>query len=296
MLTRRTLLTTALAATATGSLADGHMAPLPLFRDFDLGGWRVTTLLAQNRMVENPHDRIFAVNVEAETFAAASTEHFIPSDRFRFFFQPTVINTGSAVVLIDTGTNLEKLKSALAEAGYSPGDVTHVVISHNHYDHIGGFSVRGELTFPDAEFLIGQVEFDHFNGRADKGFNERILPFAERFRFLSPGDEVVSGIWTEAAYGHTPGHLAFRLTNGDKQLMITGDMAVHYIWSLSYPDWQLRFDTDRALAVETRRRILTELAAEKMPFIGYHMPYPGLGFVETRGDGFRFVAHSYQMM
>ena len=75
-----------------------------------------------------------------------------------------------------------------------------------------------------------------------------------------------------------------------------GDFANHYIWSLAYPDWELRFDRDREGAAQTRRRILGMLADEQMPFIGYHMPWPGLGYVETRGDGFRYVPASYQMM
>jgi hypothetical protein len=58
----------------------------------------------------------------------------------------------------------------------------------------------------------------------------------------------------------------------------------------------VRFDRDKAAAAATRRNILSMLAADKIPFVGYHMPFPGLGYVETRGDGFHFVPHSYQLL
>jgi glyoxylase-like metal-dependent hydrolase (beta-lactamase superfamily II) len=99
-----------------------------------------------------------------------------------------------------------------------------------------------------------------------------------------------------AAHGHTPGHMGYMIESEGKNLFLGGDFANHYIWSLAYPDWELRFDRDREGAAQTRRRVLGMLADEKMPFIGYHMPWPGLGYVETRGDGFRYVPASYQMM
>jgi glyoxylase-like metal-dependent hydrolase (beta-lactamase superfamily II) len=99
-----------------------------------------------------------------------------------------------------------------------------------------------------------------------------------------------------AAYGHTPGHLAFIIESNGKQLLLGGDFANHYVWSLAYPDWELRFDRDREMAAKTRRKILSMLAYEKMPFIGYHMPWPGLGYVDTHNDGYHYNAASYQMM
>ncbi|MDB2393928.1 MBL fold metallo-hydrolase, partial [bacterium] len=113
---------------------------------------------------------------------------------------------------------------------------------------------------------------------------------------INPGDDVVSGVTAMAAYGHTPGHLAFIIESNGKQLLLGGDFANHYVWSLAYPDWELRFDRDREMAAKTRRKILSMLAYEKMPFIGYHMPWPGLGYVDTHNDGYHYNAASYQMM
>ena len=81
-----------------------------------------------------------------------------------------------------------------------------------------------------------------------------------------------------------------------QQLVLGADFANHYVWSLAHPDWEVRFDMDKAAAAATRRRILGMLAADRIPFIGYHMPFPALGFVETRGDGFHYVPASYQFV
>lgn len=78
--------------------------------------------------------------------------------------------------------------------------------------------------------------------------------------------------------------------------MLIADLANHPVWSLERPDWEVRFDMDKAGAAASRRAILGQIADERLPMIGYHMPFPGIGYVEARGDGFRYVPHSYQLM
>jgi len=78
--------------------------------------------------------------------------------------------------------------------------------------------------------------------------------------------------------------------------MLIADLANHYVWSLAYPDWEVKFDTDKAMAAASRRKVLGMLAADKVPFIGYHMPWPAMGYVETREGGFKYIPASYQLM
>jgi len=107
----------------------------------------------------------------------------------------------------------------------------------------------------------------------------------------------VSGITGMAATGHTPGHMIYLLESAGERLALIADTANHYVWSLAYPDWEVKFDADKAKAAATRRQVFDMLAADKTPFVGYHMPFPGMGFVETRGQGgYRYVPASYQMM
>jgi len=272
------------------------VAALPTHRDFALGQMRVTTLLAGSRPVPDPQN-IFGTNVSAEEFAEVSAANFIPADVAQFFFTPTVVNTGSEVILFDTGLDAGGITSALAAAGYAPGDITHVVLTHMHGDHIGGLSDEaGNVTFADAAYITGQTEYDHWAGQANEGFDAKVRPLADRISFIGDGGAVTSGITGIDAPGHTPGHMAFMLDSGGEQMMLIADAANHYVWSLAYPDWEVSFDADKAAAAATRRALLGMAAADRIPLIGYHMPFPAAGYIEARGDGFHYVPVSYQFM
>ena len=260
-----------------------------------LGGYEVTTLLAGSRAVEEPQG-IFGMNVSAEEFAEVSANNFLPTNAAQFFFTPTVVNTGSELVLFDTGLNAGGITGALAAAGYSPDQVDIVVITHMHGDHIGGLMNDGSPTFPNARYVTGQVEFDAWNATDNERFAGNVKPLAEQMTFLGDGGSVTGGITAMAAFGHTAGHMTYMLESEGRQLVLIADLANHFVWSLGYPDWEVRFDQDKAAAAATRRKVLGMLAADKIPFVGYHMPFPALGFVETRDNGFRYVPASYQLI
>ncbi|MCK0137699.1 MBL fold metallo-hydrolase [Aliiroseovarius sp. F47248L] len=260
-----------------------------------LGEFEVTTLLAGNRTVEDPQS-IFGMNASAEEFAAASEAANISTAAAQFFFTPTLINTGSELVLFDTGLNAEGITAALARAGYTPDQVDIVVITHMHGDHIGGLSGDAGVTFPNARYVTGAVEFDHWAAAGNEGFEAKVAPLAEQTTMINGGDTVISGVESVEAFGHTPGHMAYRIESEGKSLLIAADFANHYVWSLAYPDWEVKFDQDKSAAADTRKTLLGMLAAEKMPFIGYHMPFPALGYVEERDAGFHYVPHSYQLL
>ena len=282
---------------ATPAAAAGHGGALPTHRNFTFGDFRVTTLLAGSRSVPEPQG-IFGLNVSTEEFAEVSAQNFIPTDAAQFFFTPTVVNTGSEVILFDTGLDAGGMTSALSAAGYAAEDITHVVITHMHGDHIGGLTNdAGEATFANAAYVTGQAEFDFWAGAESEGFEAKVRPLADKMTFIGDGGSVRSGITSMAAFGHTPGHMAYMLESGGRQMLLMADTANHYVWSLAYPDWEVRFDADKAAAAATRRTLLGMAAADEVAVIGYHMPFPGAGFVETRGaDGFHFVPVSYQFM
>ena len=265
------------------------------FNRLKLGGFEITTLLAGTRTVEDPQGT-FGMNVSAEEFAAASAAANIPTDKTQFFFTPTLVNNGTDLILFDTGLNGAALVAAIQAAGYTADQVTKVVITHAHGDHIGGLMTEGAATYPNAAYMIGSVEFDAMDMAGNEAFEANVRPLADQFAFLDDGGSVGSGVTAMAAFGHSPGHLTFMVESEGKQLLIGGDFTNHYVWSLAYPDWEVRFDRDKEAAAATRRRILGMLAADKIAMIGYHMPWPGVGYVETRGDGFHFVPHSYQLM
>lgn len=300
MITRRHMFVGAAALTgmaATKSFAAAEMMGVGAtrFNRVKLGGFEVTTLLAGTRAVGEPQ-KIFGMNVSAEEFAAASDAANIPTDQAQFFFTPTVVNTGAELVLFDTGLNAAGITGALAAAGYTAEQVDVVVITHMHGDHIGGLMEETTKTFPNARYVTGSAEFNAWDGAANERFEAKVRPLADEFTMIEDGAAVAGGITAMAAFGHTPGHMAYMLESEGRQLVLGADFANHYVWSLAYPDWEVRFDRDKAAAAATRRRMLNMMAADKIPFVGYHMPWPGVGYVETRGEGFHYVPASYQLM
>lgn len=260
-----------------------------------LGGFDVTTLLAGSRAVEGPQN-IFGMNVSADEFNEVSANNFLPTNAAQFYFTPTVVNTGSELVLFDTGLNASGITAALASAGYTPDQIDIVVITHMHGDHIGGLMNDGSPTFPNARYVTGQVEFDSWSKTDNEGFANNVKPMADKMTFLGDGGSVTSGVTAMAAFGHTAGHMTYMLESEGRQMLLIADLANHFVWSLGYPDWEVRFDQDKAAAAASRRKVLGMLATDKIPFVGYHMPFPALGYAEKRDDGFRYVPASYQLI
>ncbi|MFW8636523.1 MBL fold metallo-hydrolase [Cribrihabitans pelagius] len=290
-------LTVPAARAQEAAAATGPAAPLRRFR---LGDLTVTTLLDGSLPREGAKE-IFGGGATDEAFAEVSRENFISPDTAQFFFTPTLVETGDARILFDTGLGQGGLQAALSAAGVAPGDITTVVITHMHPDHIGGLMQDGAPVFANAAYVTGQAEYDYWAGvepghRVGDLFAKNMKPLAEKTSFLDDGGSVAPGITAMASFGHTPGHMGYLLDSGGQQLLLTADLANHYVWSFAHPEWEVQFDMDKAAATVSRRRVLGMLAAERMPMIGYHMPFPAAGFVEARGEGFRFVPVGYQMM
>lgn len=308
--TRRTTLA-ALGATlaapaliqATPTLAKAKMlGPIrPTHFRFPLGDFEVTTIYDGSVTFGGPHP-IFGQDQEASDVAELAEAHNLPSDQMEIGFTVTLVNTGSELILFDTGNDgnsrptAGKLRARMAEVGYSPEDVDVVVLTHFHGDHIGGMMVDGKPAFPNARYVTSSAEYDHWV-KADHALTKKnVVPFAEKMTFIKDGGSVVSGVDAIAANGHTPGHTVFHVESGDRRLLISGDTANHYVASLERPDWHVKFDMDKEGAAAARKKVFGMLAADGIPFIGYHMPYPAVGYVSDNGSGgFRYTAASYQL-
>lgn len=276
---------------------------------FRLGEFEVTTILdgvALRDAVKPP----FCIDRSDDEIAALAHASHLPATGFEHPFVPTLVNTGSELVLIDVGfgsaggpgTGL--LRSRMAQAGYAPGDVDVVVFTHVHPDHILGVRDGEALAFPNARYAISQVEFDEWSSGARipavragnrQMFLDLVAPLADRMTFLNPGDSVVPGITGLEAYGHSLGHMMFMVESAGKQVLCWGDLANHYVFSLEVPEAKVFFDDDPDAAIATRKRVLDMAATDAVPVIGHHMPFPSLGFVERHAGSYRWVPMSYQM-
>ncbi len=243
----------------------------------------------------------------------------IDTNRFEHPYIPTLVNTGKeagavrhrqwrAVARIRAaaraGCRPANWSRELAKAGYKPEDIDVVVTTHGHPDHIGGLIEGGKPVFPNARYVFGAAEFDFWkrgeNVREARKFNRELfvkicVPLADRSTFIKPGDEVVPGITAVDAAGHSPGLMAFHVESEGKRFMITADTCTQYVMAVQRPDWYFDMDDDKDRAVATRKRILDMLATDKLLFVSFHFPFPGIGWVEKAAGGYRWVPHSYQL-
>ncbi len=290
----------------------GEMQPT-IYR-FKLGGFEVSTIM-DSKVIRSGLTPSFGGEAEVKALAAAAR---IDADRYEHPFTPMLVNTGKELVLFDTGNGslsaeYEQMKGRLppgnlvarmVQAGYKPEDVDVVVLTHGHPDHIGGLTKGGQPVFPNARYVFGAAEFDFWNKgeniREARKFNRELymkiaVPLANRATMIKPGDEVVPGIRAVDAAGHSPGLLAFTIESEGKRLINWADTCNHYVVAIQRPDLHLDVDDDKEKAVATRKRILDMVATDKLFVAGFHMPFPGLGWVEKTSGGYRWVPHSYQM-
>lgn len=274
---------------------------------FKLGSFEITNILDGVRVGPGPHPT-FGQDQKAEAVHALMRANALPTTSFDHHFVPTLVNTGKALVLFDTGNGKGRIATAgnlrdlLPVAGYTPEQVDVVVITHGHPDHIGGLVHDGKAAFPNARIVFGEVEFDTWRKgmvrEARKAnlalFRKIAIPLADKATFLKPDGEVVPGIRAVNAFGHSPGMLAFHVESDNQRLMIWGDVANHYVVSIQRPEWATGFDDVADAAIASRKRILDMVATDKIPVAGFHMPFPSLGWVEKAGTSYRWVPASYQ--
>lgn len=226
-----------------------------------------------------------------------------------------LINTGSKLVLIDTGAGVlygptvGKLLSNLKASGYQPQQVDEIYITHLHGDHVGGVLADGKPAFPNAILRIAQSEADFWLSKAHmdaapedrrgsyQGAMSSVHPYvaAGRFRPFSGDVELVPGVRAVAAHGHTAGHTVYVAESNGQRLVLWGDLM--HVAAVQFPDpaVTIRYDTDAAAAAAARNKIFADAAAHGDWVAGAHLSFPGIGHLRASGSGYEFVPVNYSV-
>jgi glyoxylase-like metal-dependent hydrolase (beta-lactamase superfamily II) len=231
-------------------------------------------------------------------------------DQFRLVNNVVVIKRQSDVILVDAGAGPRhqptagKLAENLRASGIQPADVTAVVLTHGHPDHLWGvLDAADNPVYPKASYVVSAREWDLWadanvlqrvsaalpRERVVNGAQNHFSRIRDKIRMVRAGDEIVSGVRVLETPGHTQGHISLELAGGDG-LVVGGDALTNAIISFQYPSWRVPVDHEADLGISTRLRLLDQLAADKRRLVGAHFPFPGTGFVERKGQAYRFVA------
>jgi glyoxylase-like metal-dependent hydrolase (beta-lactamase superfamily II) len=261
--------------------------------------------------VVTPPAESMATNADPAVRGAWLDDMFLSRDAFDWALNEVVVRSGGQTILIDSGLGVEvpdfpragHLVHRLEAAGIDLASVTDMVLTHMHFDHVGGLLVDGvkDRLRPDLRIHVAAAEVKFWASpdfsrtamgpvlegvarRASKRFLEeyhsQLWPFeAER--------EVAPGVVVTRTGGHTPGHSVVRLASGGDRLMFAGDAL--FPVSFDHPEWHNGFEHDPEEATRVRVRLLRELAATGALLVATHMPFPSVGRVAAAGDLFRWV-------
>ena len=296
---RRTFLAQSAAASAMALVAP------PVMAQSALGAGLLTTVSDGSLVL--PGSFIFDPMPQGE-LAPILAAHSIAQDRLVPECNLALYRDGTHTVLFDVGSGPDFMPSAgkvignLEAAGVSPDDVTHVLFTHAHPDHIWGLlDDFDEPLFPAATYMIGRAEWDYWwdpetvdtIGEARAAFavgaKRRLEVIEDSVILFDDGDEVLPGIAALATFGHTPGHMSFELRNGSETTLVLGDVIGNHHVAFRKPEWISGSDQDGALAAATRARLFDRIVSEQMQVVGFHLPQGGMGRVDRDAEGYVFV-------
>ncbi|WP_269515527.1 MBL fold metallo-hydrolase [Brevundimonas subvibrioides] len=260
---------------------------------FKIGSLEAIALRDGGLTVPNDN-KVLGVGRTPEDVAAVLTGAGLPGDQISLSIQPLLIRDGDRLVLIDTGAGAAfgpvggKLPASLAAAGIAPDEITDILISHSHGDHVGGLvNASGALAFPRATIRMAAAEWTFMQANAElKSIVDVITPRVETF---APGAEVAPGITAIAIEGHTPGHSGYEIVSGTERLLYAGDAMHHSVVSVQHPEWKILFDDNAPVATASREALDARAADGHTRLYFVHFPYPGLGHITRTGDVYRWV-------
>jgi glyoxylase-like metal-dependent hydrolase (beta-lactamase superfamily II) len=315
-----------MAALPWSGIAEADAAP-PSLKGPQAGGYYRFTIgdveavvISDGGLSFQPIQPTWAPEASKEELEGMLRSAFLPTDRFNLDVNTLLLKIGGELVLVDSGAGnlfgptLGKMAERLAAAGVQPAQVTAVVLTHAHGDHFGGLlDGAGKPVFPNAAYFASKTEVDYWTG-PDPDMSKLRIPeenkkvFAanakryfgaikDRLTLVSPGQKIIGGVEVVGAPGHTPGHIALLVSSGKEALLNAADTVHHHVVLFAHPEWTSFFDSDPKMAAETRRKLLDRAATDRLRVLGYHLPFPGIGHVQTaKGGAFEWVPEPWNWM
>jgi glyoxylase-like metal-dependent hydrolase (beta-lactamase superfamily II) len=248
------------------------------------------------------------------------------TDPVEMSYNAFLVNTGTKLVLIDTGTGGKlqddplfrgagHLMDNLRASGYQPEQVDEVYITHRGQDHVGGLTIGHERAFPNAVVRASRTEFDKFldpekaaallakahNSEAARALVEfekdQFEPYirAGKFQTIEADVALAPGLRALATPGHTPGHTSYIVESRGHTLIVMGDLVLMGALQFADPSLGSAFDVDPTAAAQQRVRVLAMAADKDIWLAGGHLSFPGIGHVRSAGDHYLWIPANYSV-
>jgi glyoxylase-like metal-dependent hydrolase (beta-lactamase superfamily II) len=295
-------------ATAAGTGIGTGIGQAPGYYRLALGTFQVVAL--SDGTIDLPVDQLLKQPPEKTRAALKRDFIALPAETSVNAF---LIDTGTKLVLVDTGAGalfgptLGRLVESLRAAGRSPEQVTDIVITHMHGDHVGGLVADGKVVFPNAVVHADQHDADYWLSQANldkapdsmkdffRGAMASINPYvaAGHFQPIKGDGEIVPGVRSEAAYGHTPGHTVYVVESQGQRLVLVGDLIHVGAVQFPHPEVTIQFDSDPKAAAASRAKVFQQAAKEGAWVGAAHIAFPGIGHLRANGKGWDWVPVNY---
>jgi glyoxylase-like metal-dependent hydrolase (beta-lactamase superfamily II) len=257
----------------------------------------------------------YAIDVSDAEIAALFEPYFLNPHRIQLGMNPVLFRWGTELILTDAGIGsivgdpIGRLDQRLSALGVKPQEISAVLLTHLHIDHVGGSLNRAnkKSLFPRARIFISEVEIEFWRAPSPDISELRDVPpelidltihcahdvleiLAKQIEPFAPDQELLPGIRSISLPGHTPGQSGYLFQSADSQLMVIGDAMHDPLLHVQHPEWTSMGDARRQQTVKTRRELLARLADQKLRFQAFHFPFPGIGYIGRDGtDRFEFV-------
>jgi glyoxylase-like metal-dependent hydrolase (beta-lactamase superfamily II) len=272
-----------------------------------LGDFEVTAL--SDGTIDLPVDKLLA-QPPADTVRAL--QHAYLGVPLETSVNAYLINTGTKIVLVDTGTaglfgpTAGRVLANLKASGYTPDQVDEVVITHMHGDHIGGAGLDGKAAFPNATLRLDKRDSDFWlspeqvakGGDGGKAIAGIVKAYTDAGHFKpfdgsKDGVEIVPGVKAFPAYGHTPGHTNYVAESKGQKLVLWGDLMHVAAVQFPNPSVTVQFDSDPKAAAPAREKAYAAAAKEGYYVAVAHVSFPGIGKLRADGKGYDWLPVNY---